>query len=93
MMARLEHIKQHGGNGFIEHQLPTAVLSLKQGVGRLLRDQNDYGLIVICDNRIQNKSYGAVFKKSLAPMRFTDDRHKISQFLESHQINNHDSKQ
>ena len=93
MMARLEHIKQQGGNGFIEHQLPTAVLSLKQGVGRLLRDQDDYGLIVICDNRIQNKGYGAVFKKSLAPMKFTGDSNKINQFLESHQANNSNSKQ
>ena len=93
MMARLEHIKQQGGNGFIEHQLPTAVLSLKQGVGRLLRDQNDYGLIVICDNRIQNKGYGTVFKKSLAPMKFTEDRNKINQFLKSHQANYNDFKQ
>ena len=93
MMARLEHIKQQGGNGFIEHQLPIAVLSLKQGVGRLLRDQDDYGLIVICDNRIQNKGYGAVFKKSLAPMKFTGDSNKINQFLESHQANNSNSKQ
>ena len=61
MMARLEYIKKNGGNGFIEHQLPTAVLALKQGVGRLLRDEEDYGLVVLCDPRIKNKNYGKTF--------------------------------
>ena len=55
MMARLEYIKKNGGNGFSEHQLPTAVLALKQGVGRLLRDEDDYGLVVLCDPRIKIK--------------------------------------
>ena len=59
VMARLEYLTKLGENGFTEHQLPEAVLSLKQGVGRLLRDENDYGLIVICDNRINKKSYGS----------------------------------
>ncbi len=84
MMARLEFIKKNGGNGFIEHQLPSAVLALKQGVGRLLRDQSDYGVIVICDNRIKNKNYGDTFIKSLSPMKFTESKEKVVGFIEKH---------
>jgi len=47
MMARLEFIRRQGGNGFADHQLPLAALSLKQGAGRLLRDQNDFGVVVL----------------------------------------------
>ena len=84
MMARLEFIKKNGGNGFIEHQLPSAVLALKQGVGRLLRDQSDYGVIVICDNRIKNKNYGDTFIKSLSPMKFTESKEEVVGFIEKH---------
>jgi len=91
MMARLEFIKKNGGNGFIEHQLPTAVLALKQGVGRLLRDQSDYGVIVICDNRIKNKSYGDTFVKSLLPMKFTESKEEVVGFLERHKEINKNS--
>jgi len=91
MMARLEFIKKNGGNGFTEHQLPSAVLALKQGVGRLLRDQSDYGVIVICDNRIKNKSYGDIFIKSLSPMRFTESKEDVVDFLERHKEINMDS--
>ena len=52
LMARLEFIRRQGGNGFMNHQLPLAVLSLKQGAGRLLRDENDYGVVVLCDPRV-----------------------------------------
>ena len=86
-MARLEYLNKLGENGFTEHQLPEAVLSLKQGVGRLLRDENDYGLIVICDNRINKKSYGSVFKKSLEPLEFTNNRASVIEFLEYHNKN------
>jgi len=84
VMARLEYLNKLGENGFTEHQLPEAVLSLKQGVGRLLRDENDYGLIVICDNRINKKSYGSVFKKSLEPLEFTSNRASVIEFLKYH---------
>ena len=49
MMARLEFIRRQGGNGFMDHQLPLAALSLKQGAGRLLRDHTDFGVVVLCD--------------------------------------------
>lgn len=85
MMARLEFIRRQGGNGFTGHQLPLAVLSLKQGAGRLLRDQNDYGVVVLCDPRITTKSYGKMFLKSLEPMRSTNSITEVEQFLEAHE--------
>jgi ATP-dependent DNA helicase DinG len=84
MMARLEFIKRQGGNGFTEHQLPQAALSLKQGAGRLLRDHNDFGVIVLCDPRITSKSYGSVFLKSLEPMPSTRSLDEVREFLLAH---------
>ena len=85
MMARLEFIRRQGGNGFTGHQLPLAVLALKQGVGRLLRDETDYGVIVLCDPRLRSKGYGKVFLDSLAPMPHTDSIDDVSEFLERHE--------
>ena len=84
MMARLEYIKKNGGNGFIDHQLPTSVLALKQGVGRLLRDQKDFGVVVLCDPRVKNKNYGKTFLEGLFPMQATELLNKVKEFLESH---------
>ena len=84
MMARLEYIRRQGGNGFSEHQLPQAALSLKQGAGRLLRDQNDYGVVVLCDPRIQSKNYGSMFLKCLSPMPVTESLDHVEQFLNYH---------
>lgn len=84
MMARLEYIRRQGGNGFSEHQLPMAALSLKQGAGRLLRDEKDYGVVVLCDPRIRGKSYGRLFLKCLEPMRNTDSFADVKAFLASH---------
>jgi ATP-dependent DNA helicase DinG len=92
MMARVEFIRRQGGNGFAEHQLPQAALALKQGAGRLLRDQNDYGVVVICDPRIKSKSYGSLFLKCLAPMRVTEDYSDVAAFLKNHQ-DDHDKRQ
>ncbi|HEU4529573.1 MAG TPA: ATP-dependent DNA helicase, partial [Steroidobacteraceae bacterium] len=83
LKARLEGIKRRGGNGFVEHQLPQAVLALKQGVGRLIRDARDFGVIVLCDPRLRTKSYGRTFIASLPPMPLTQDRREAIQFLES----------
>ena len=81
MMARLEHIRRQGGNGFMDHQLPLAALSLKQGAGRLLRDQDDFGVIVLCDPRVTGKRYGAVFLRCLDPMPSTSALSEVSAFL------------
>ncbi len=85
MMARLEYIRREGGNGFTEHQVPQAVLALKQGAGRLLRDQSDYGVIVLCDPRITAKSYGRMFLKSFEPMPTTTSLDDVAAFLKSHE--------
>ncbi len=78
--ARLEAIRKRGGNPFREHQLPQAVLSLKQGVGRLIRDYDDYGVIMICDPRITGKSYGRTFLASLPSMPLTHELTDIEEF-------------
>ena len=85
MMARLEHIRRQGGNGFMDHQLPLAALSLKQGAGRLLRDQNDYGVVVLCDPRVSTKRYGRVFLECLAPVPSTTALNEVSSFLAAHE--------
>ncbi|MBT8092330.1 MAG: ATP-dependent DNA helicase [Gammaproteobacteria bacterium] len=85
MMARLEFIRRQGGNGFMEHQLPQAALSLKQGAGRLLRDQNDFGVIVLCDPRITTKRYGKKFLQCLEPMPTTSALGDVSAFLAAHE--------
>jgi ATP-dependent DNA helicase DinG len=86
MMARLEFIRRQGGNGFADHQLPLAALALKQGAGRLLRDENDYGVVVLCDPRVRTKGYGKLFLKCLEPMGTTDVVREVKQFLKRHQV-------
>jgi ATP-dependent DNA helicase DinG len=85
LMARLEYIRRQGGNGFTEHQLPLAALALKQGAGRLLRDEKDFGVIVLCDPRITGKNYGSVFLKCLEPMRSTESKTEVKDFLAAHE--------
>ena len=55
--ARIRAIREQGGNPFMELQLPAAILTLRQGVGRLIRDPDDRGLLVLCDPRIRSKFY------------------------------------
>ncbi len=81
MMARLEFIRREGGNGFMDHQLPLAALSLKQGAGRLLRDESDFGVVVLCDPRITSKRYGSKFLECLAPMPTTSSLNDVAKFL------------
>jgi ATP-dependent DNA helicase DinG len=84
LKARLEGIRRRGGHPFREHQLPQAALALKQGVGRLIRDSSDFGVVVICDPRLRTKSYGRTFLASLPPMPVTHEQREAVQFLESH---------
>ncbi|WP_040351547.1 ATP-dependent DNA helicase [Blastopirellula marina] len=65
LQARLERIKEQGGQPFSEYQLPEAVIKLRQGFGRLIRTQDDTGIVVILDPRVKTKHYGKVFLKSL----------------------------
>jgi ATP-dependent DNA helicase DinG len=73
VQARAEAIRRAGGDAFNELQLPQAVLALKQGVGRLIRDFDDRGLIVIGDPRLRTRGYGATFLASLPAMPVIDD--------------------
>ncbi len=81
LAARLESIRNHGGNPFRDYQLPEAVLSLKQGVGRLIRDYDDYGVVMICDPRILEKGYGRDFLASLPPMPVSRELAEIEDFF------------
>jgi len=81
MGARIDHMKQAGGNPFFEYQLPQAAIALKQGVGRLIRDVTDRGVLVLCDPRIRTKNYGEVFINSLPPMPISRDITEIEQFF------------
>jgi ATP-dependent DNA helicase DinG len=81
LKARLEGIRRRGGNPFLEYQLPQAVLALKQGVGRLIRDSEDFGVIVLGDPRLVTKPYGRVFLNSLPPSPLITDGAKGAEFL------------
>jgi ATP-dependent DNA helicase DinG len=81
MLARIEAIKQNGGQPFMEFQVPQAVISLKQGVGRLIRDVNDTGVVMIGDPRLKQKSYGRIFLNSLPAMSVTSDVKDVENFF------------
>ncbi|MGX9418909.1 ATP-dependent DNA helicase [Vibrio sp. WJH972] len=81
LKARIEDCRIQGGDPFAQVQLPDAVIALKQGVGRLIRDTSDRGALIICDNRLVTREYGALFLKSLPPIPRTRDLNIITQFL------------
>lgn len=81
LQARIEDCKLRGHNPFEQVQIPQAVISLKQGAGRLIRDANDSGVLVVCDNRLVQKQYGQTFVASLPAMNRTRDRAQVCQFL------------
>lgn len=81
LQARIEQTQKQGDNPFMEIQLPRAVITLKQGVGRLIRDTNDHGVLVICDPRLYSKSYGRVFLKSLPAMAITRQLDRVNEFF------------
>ncbi len=81
LRARLEGIRRRGGNPFSEYQLPQAVLALKQGVGRLIRDFDDFGVIVLGDPRLRTKGYGKTFLAALPPSPVLTDGALAAAFL------------
>jgi len=82
--ARIEHLTAGGADAFRDYQLPEAVLALKQGAGRLIRSEEDYGAVVICDPRLTGRSYGRVFLGALPPMTVTQDADEVRRFLRRH---------
>jgi len=83
LQARMKDCELTGGEPFEDIQLPQAIINLKQGVGRLIRDHSDKGVLVICDNRLVTRKYGQTFLQSLPNMRRTRDFQSALQFLEN----------
>jgi len=81
LAARIDRINREGRSAFFEYQLPEAVITLKQGAGRLIRDETDRGVLMICDPRILTRSYGKRILASLPPMRLTRDAAEAVEFL------------
>jgi ATP-dependent DNA helicase DinG len=81
LAARIDSIRARGGNPFTELQLPQAVLNLKQGAGRLIRDETDRGVLMLCDPRLASKAYGRQILKSLPPMKLTRSLSEVADFL------------
>ncbi len=79
--ARVKAIDAGGGNAFFEYQVPSAVITLKQGFGRLIRSLHDRGLLALLDNRILKKQYGRVFIESLPSYAKTTDLKKVEEFF------------
>lgn len=83
LAARIAEIERRGGNGFMDHQLPLAVINLKQGAGRLIRDETDRGVLTLCDPRLISRPYGKKIWRSLPPMKRTRDQAVAEAFLKS----------
>jgi ATP-dependent DNA helicase DinG len=81
LAARIERINRDGRNAFVEFQLPQAVITLKQGAGRLIRDETDRGVLMICDPRLFSKGYGRRILKSLPAMKGTREVAEVIAFF------------
>lgn len=81
LAARIDALRREGGNPFRDLQLPQAVLTLKQGAGRLIRDASDRGVLVVCDPRLLGRSYGRAFLDSLPPMARTRELADVGRFF------------
>ena len=83
LSARIERMKNEGRNAFMDYQLPRAVINVKQGAGRLIRDETDRGVLMICDPRLISKPYGKRIWRSLPPMKRTRELDEVLAFFES----------
>ena len=81
LAARIEYLEKQGKNPFMEYQLPRAAISLKQGAGRLIRDESDRGVLMICDPRLIGKPYGRRIWQSLPAMRRTRALEEVTDFF------------
>jgi ATP-dependent DNA helicase DinG len=81
LSARIEKMNNEGRNAFMEYQLPRTVINLKQGAGRLIRDETDRGVLMICDPRLITKAYGKQIWQSLPPMKRTRELAEVEQFF------------
>ncbi len=81
LKARLHAMELQGKKPFFEHQIPHAVIALRQGIGRLIRDVNDRGILLVCDPRLLKRSYGQIFLDSVPPMKRTRDIEDVKAFF------------
>ncbi len=81
LSARVDKLNEEGKNAFMEYQLPYSVITLKQGAGRLIRDENDRGVLMICDPRLITKSYGKRIWQSLPPFKRTREIKDVQDFF------------
>jgi ATP-dependent DNA helicase DinG len=81
LAARIEALEKKGLNGFMHHQLPAAIINLKQGAGRLIRDERDRGVLMICDPRLISKPYGRRIWQSLPPFKRTRELGAVREFF------------
>ena len=79
--ARIRAIDDAGGNAFFEYQVPSAVIALKQGFGRLIRSMKDRGVLALLDNRLLKQRYGRVFIDSLPAYKKTKDLADVQEFF------------
>jgi ATP-dependent DNA helicase DinG len=79
--ARLNALRETGGNPFFEWQIPAAAIALKQGAGRLIRDISDRGVLMLCDPRLTSRGYGKLFLKSLPPLPITRELSDVQKFF------------
>lgn len=80
--ARLEYLQDQGSDPFWEYQVPSAIITLRQGLGRLIRSGQDRGALCILDGRLLTKGYGRAFLESLPPCRVTNDRDDLRRFFD-----------
>ena len=85
LAARIAEMEKRGLNGFMHHQLPEAIINLKQGAGRLIRDEADRGVLVICDPRLISKPYGKRIWQSLPPFARTRELSAVQAFLDGNE--------
>lgn len=86
LAARIDRINREGRNAFMEYQLPRAVINLKQGAGRLIRDETDRGVLMICDPRLITKPYGRKIWQSLPPMKRTRELKEVEAFFSTEDL-------
>ncbi len=86
LAARIADMEKRGLNGFMHHQLPETIITLKQGAGRLIRDESDRGVLMICDPRLISKPYGRRIWQSLPPFSRTREFATVQNFLVSEQL-------
>jgi ATP-dependent DNA helicase DinG len=85
LQARGRALEAQGRNAFMEYQLPQSVIALKQGAGRLIRDESDSGVLMLCDPRLLGKGYGKIFLASLPPMPKTRELQDVKHFFGAHE--------